>query len=345
MKKTLLLTFDYELYLGANSGSLQNCSLSPTNRILDILGRYKCTGIFFIDSLYLVRLKEEAARHEKAKADFEKVSAQIQHMVREGHLVYNHLHPHWLDAKYDAEANVWDLSDKSKFAVSNLSPQQQDYVFDSTMQLLYSIINPVKADYKINGFRAGGLFIQPFNIFRPQFLKHGITYEFSVQAGAKCSGPNNSYSFNFTNTPDKHFYRFEDDVTKEVTNGSFVQFPLRECRVAGWRKIFSGLHYRLTARNKYYQRYGDGLPSGNQITFDNGNAGGRFSHTEGFSVESMNTFKIQYYMKELEQRNHLHIISHPKLVSDYTLDVLDKFLASATRKFEIVTHPALIAGQ
>lgn len=315
VKKTLLLTFDYELYLGANSGSAQNCSLLPTNKILSILGKHKCTGVFFIDSLYLVRLKEEAPKHPKAKNDFDKVAAQIQRMVREGHLVYDHIHPHWLDAKYRAETNTWNLSDKSKFAVSNLTAHEQDYVFDSTMQVLYEIIKPVKPDYKIDGFRAGGLFIQPFGIFKPQFLKHGIKYEFSVQAGAKCSGPGSSYAFDFTSTPDKSFYHFEDEVTQEKAGGHFVQFPLRECKVEGWRKIFSGLHYRLTSRFKYYRRYGDGLPSGNQITFNNGGAQGRFSHTEGFSVESMNTVKIDYYMQELVTNNHLHIISHPKLGS------------------------------
>lgn len=345
MKKTLLLTFDYELYLGANSGSLQNCSLLPTDRILTILGKHGCTGIFFIDSLYLVRLKQEAVKHEKARVDFEKVSAQIQRMASNGHLVYNHLHPHWLDATYNAQTNVWNLADKSKFALSNLTPEQQDYVFDSTTQLLLDIIKPVKADYQINGFRAGGLFIQPFGLFKKQFVKHGIKYEFSVQAGAKCSGPDNSYSFDFTSTPDKHYYKFEDDVTREVANGSFVQFPLRECRVEGWRKVVSGLYYRLTSRYKYWQRYGDGLPSGNQITFDSAAVHSKFSHTESYSVESMNSFKIDYYINELEQNNHLHIISHPKLVSDYTLDILDNFLTRVTNKFEIVTHPALIAGQ
>lgn len=345
MKKTLLLTFDYELYLGANSGSLSNCSLLPTNKILTILGKNKCTGIFFIDSLYLVRLKTEANKHEQAKRDFEKVSEQIQRMVIEGHLVYNHLHPHWLDATYNPELNVWNLANKSKFAFSNLNAQQQDFVFDSTQNLLHEIIHAVKPNYQINGFRAGGLFIQPFDLFKPRFIKHGIIYEFSVQAGAKCSGPDNSYAFNFVSTPNKNFYRFEDDVTKATPVGRFIQFPLRECRVDGWRKIISGLHYRLTQRYKHYQRYGDGLPSGNQIKFENGPVNTRFSHSEGFSVESMNTFKIRYYMNELEQNNHLHIISHPKLVSDYTLEVLDKFLARATSKFEIVTHPALIAGQ
>ncbi|HLP51919.1 MAG TPA: hypothetical protein VK154_13615 [Chitinophagales bacterium] len=345
MKKTLLLTFDYELYLGANSGSAQNCSILPTNKILDILGKYKCTGVFFIDSLYLVRLKEEVGRQPAAQKDFDSVLAQIQRMVRDGHLVYNHLHPHWLDAKYDAISNTWNLADKSKFALSNLNPAEQDYVFDSSMQLLYNIIKPVNPDYKINGYRAGGFFIQPFEIFKRQFIKYGIKYEFSVQAGAKCSGPNNSYSFDYTSTPDKSFYNFEDKVILENPNGQFVQFPLRECRVEGWRKIYSGLHYRLTSRYKYYQRYGDGLPSGNQITFEKAGIKSRFSHTEGFSIESMNSVKIDYYMQELENHNHLHIISHPKLISDYTLDVLDKFLARVTNKFEIITHPALIAGQ
>jgi hypothetical protein len=343
MKKSLLLTFDYELYLGPESGSATNCSFLPTERILHILKKYKCVGIFFVDALYLVRLKEMAAQHEVAKNDFDKLVSQIQEMVKQGNLVFNHLHPHWLDAGYDDKRNSWNLSDKSRFAFSNLSEPEQDDCFERSMNALYDIIKPIDPNYRIDGFRAGGFFIQPFRIFKKQFLKYGIKYDFSVQAGAKCSGPANSYSFDFTNAPDKTFYHFENEVTEEKSNGSFIQFPLRECHVQGFRKIVSGIYYRLTSRYKYWQRYGDGLPSGNQIKFETGtNKPSMFSHSESFSIESMNSMKLRYYLRELEVNNHLHIIAHPKLVSEYTLDVFDSFLKKATEKFELITDPWLI---
>jgi hypothetical protein len=294
MKKSLLLTFDYELYLGAESGTAMNCSILPTERILTILKKHKCIGIFFVDALYLVRLKEMAEQHAAAKIDFNKIVLQIQQMVKQGNLVFNHLHPHWLDAGYDEQRNIWNLSDKSRFAFSNLNERDQDDCFERSMNVLYDIIKPINPNYRINGFRAGGFFIQPFPIFKRQFLKHGIKYDFSVQAGAKCSGPANSYSFDFTKTPDKKCYHFENEVTEEETTGSFIQFPLRECHVQGLRKIFSGIYYRLTSRYKYWQRYGDGLPSGNQIKFETGPKRSVFSHSESFSIESMNSAKLHY---------------------------------------------------
>ncbi len=338
-KISLLLTFDYEVYLGPDSGSAANCCIKPTNKILEILQRNNCRGIFFVDAMYLVRLNEVRGKNERAEKDWQELCTQIQRMVKEGHYVYHHLHPHWLDAVYKPETNTWNLADKGKFAFNNLNEPERLTCFDSSIQILYDIIRPVKPDYVIKGFRAGGLFIQPFAIFKKHFLKHKILYEFSVQAGAKCTGPDNNYWFDFTKTPEKKFFRFEDEVTEEQPSGAFTEFPLIMCHIKGWRKIANGLHYRLTSKSPYYKRYGDGLPSGNQVKFENADLkNSTFEHTESFSVESLSTFKAKYYFHEVKTKGHLHIISHPKLVSDYNLAVFDNFLSQVMSRYACTTE-------
>ena len=52
-KKNFLLTFDYELFLGSQSGTAQNCLIIPTNKLLALLSETKSNAIFFIDILYL----------------------------------------------------------------------------------------------------------------------------------------------------------------------------------------------------------------------------------------------------------------------------------------------------
>ena len=40
----------------------------------------------------------------------------------------------------------------------------------------------------------------------------------------------------------------------------------------------------------------------------------------------LNHIKLPLYLKEAQQNNYLHLLSHPKLVSNYNLQVFDKLL-------------------
>ena len=71
MHKRLLSTFDYELFLGPASGSVDRCLLEPTQKLLDLFDRFQLPhAIFFVDSTYLLRLEEVAATHEAAATIF-----------------------------------------------------------------------------------------------------------------------------------------------------------------------------------------------------------------------------------------------------------------------------------
>ena len=60
MKKKILLTFDYELFLGAKSGSVDNCLIVPTDMLLDVMERHQTKAIFFVDTTYIMRMCEWA---------------------------------------------------------------------------------------------------------------------------------------------------------------------------------------------------------------------------------------------------------------------------------------------
>ena len=42
-QKQLLVTFDYELFLGNRSGSVDECMITPTNKLVILLGKYIIT--------------------------------------------------------------------------------------------------------------------------------------------------------------------------------------------------------------------------------------------------------------------------------------------------------------
>src|ERR1700752_3016553 len=109
--KKVLLTFDYELFLGKKSGSVENCLLLPTESILNILDKYKIPSVFFVDATYLLKLKELKDSYTNVASDYAKIVAQIRKMISGGHDVYLHLHPHWKDAQYLPEINQWKLEE------------------------------------------------------------------------------------------------------------------------------------------------------------------------------------------------------------------------------------------
>ena len=58
-KKSVIITFDYEVFLGRETGTIRNCVLNPTNAVLKILKENNATAIFFVDATWLLFLKEE----------------------------------------------------------------------------------------------------------------------------------------------------------------------------------------------------------------------------------------------------------------------------------------------
>src|SRR5882757_1817531 len=100
MKKSLLLTFDYELFLGKSSGSVQECMKQPTKLLQKVLSRHGVTAIFFVDTTYLLTVEKNAKKYAVCREDLEAVSKQVQELIMDGHYVFPHIHPHWLDAEY-----------------------------------------------------------------------------------------------------------------------------------------------------------------------------------------------------------------------------------------------------
>ncbi|HMT30090.1 MAG TPA: hypothetical protein PKD91_12500, partial [Bacteroidia bacterium] len=183
MQKQLLITFDYELYLGNRSGTVDDCMIDPTNKLVEVMEPFGIHAVFFVDTTYMLRLKAQSVLTEACKKDFEKIASQLRMLVQKGHYVFPHIHPHWLDAEYLEDKNQWRLNNISKYRFHNISEAERTKVFDGSVELLNEIFHSEFPNYKVDGYRAGGWGIQPFEDFLPYFLKNGIKHEFSVLGG------------------------------------------------------------------------------------------------------------------------------------------------------------------
>lgn len=344
--KNLLITFDYELFLGRRSGRPLDCMLQPTARLLEILNHYNASSIFFVDTTYLCRLLEQSKTHPECKEDFDAISNQIMKMIEQGHYVQPHIHPHWLDAKYNAQTRDFDLTNINRYRFHQLSEEDRKTVFHSSIDVLKKIIHPHFPEYKINAFRAGGWSIQPFSDFKEQFIEHNIQYDLTVVN--KLYQFSNAQIFDYSDTPEKDVYRFEDRVDEEMTIGKFIQIKSSAIPITKKMDLSDRLYKKLLNLFKLDKDYGlgEGHPpiqiKGREAKSKNGI--NIFSGThEVASFENLSLIKLQVYKKHLTDKNYLHLVSHPKMLGRHNFYVIDKFLKSVYNKHQIETDFIKIA--
>jgi hypothetical protein len=215
----IVLTFDYELFLGRNSGSVENCLIAPTKEILHRIREHAATALFFVDATYLHLIETSD------KQAYAKVSGQIHEMIDSGCEVGLHLHPHWLDAT-KIEAGAWSLENVDRYRLHTLEAAELRQVFSESLESLGRAVGRANSSYRITTFRAGGWCLQPFSNLENLFQEFGIEYDFSVTPGLyKNSLPGHFYDYR--NAPqDRITWRFTDDPCVPMSDGMFVEVPV-----------------------------------------------------------------------------------------------------------------------
>ncbi|HOV11255.1 MAG TPA: polysaccharide deacetylase family protein [Bacteroidales bacterium] len=334
MKKNILLTFDYELFLGQRSGSIDNCLIRPTNKILEVLKRHGAKAVFFIDTTYLYRLEELSKSNVSAEKDLQKIKEQLLEMARDGHYLFHHIHPHWLDAVCLEKINQWDLSVTNRFTIKVLGDAEREILFKYSDSYLTDIYKKASSANKCDGFRAGGLYIEPFCCFKPFFEKYGIHYEFSVVPGEKKTGE--LLCYDFTKCPADRPYTFNENLTMEEANGKFTEFPITKIRIRGYTKILNSIYYRTNKKTPGNKLFGDGLSVTNAIrNTDTGTSGKNYLFLDmAASIELLNPVLLALYKKTIRQKQFVHFLSHPKLQSEVSLQTMDRLLRFCNKNFE-----------
>jgi hypothetical protein len=327
LQKKLLLTFDYELFLGKRSGSVEKCMLQPTNKLISVLQEYKARGIFFVDTTYLIRLSEVSLKYPRAKKDFELITAQIKTLMEQSHYVYPHIHPHWLDAVYLDEQNEWELSDLRRYRFHSISVQERDMLFERSTAILTTIAGDHA--YNADAYRAGGWCIQPFSDFISNFDRYGIKTDFSVLPGFR--NPSELMYYDFTAAPNASVYRFSEDVLQVDESGPYTQFAISRLTFSKWNQW----------RNRILLKYlwktgkrsiGDGISASDPSAEKN-----KIQNGEMASIELLTSVKLDSYLHYFNTHDYMQFISHPKMLSVHNLEVFGRFMNEAFAKGDVET--------
>jgi hypothetical protein len=301
-----IITFDYEVFLGRQTGTIENCVIKPTRSILKILKENNAKAIFFVDATWLLFLRENFPD------DLKLVTEQLKSIIATGSSVELHLHPHWVQA-YRTEDKILFKSFEN-YRLHSLSQEGILDLFRKSIELLESITLQ-----KIRCFRAGGFCIEPFDQIKNAFETFDIKYDFSVATGMQLKG-GNEYDYDFSDSPNLPFYHFNYDVKKPEPEGQFVEIPLSTYKNNPVYRIINKVLLKL-----YNDKiFGDGksIQETSYYLFKS------FYRRLKFSTNILTINKTSTAIFRNQLRNHfkryrlLVIVSHPKTMSKLALDNL-----------------------
>jgi len=324
--KKILITFDYELALGADSGTVLKCIIEPVNLILALLKRFNAKAVFFIDATYLLTLKK--FKHK----DFKIIKENIKKIIKSGNDIGLHLHPQWLDA-YQLDEIRWTFKNFKNYRLHVLPEKNINDLFYSGKKILEQIADEAKKGYKISTFRAGGWAIQPFNKLKNIFIKNKINFDFSVNPGLLSK--DEAYSFyDFRKALyDRAFWTFNTDVCKNEKSGKFFEVPISTFKIP---KIKLLLNYYLYKKND--KESGDGK----YISFKRSKnnifkkiIALLFLYKKVYSSVSIDGFENKLFIKSSEEifKKKLPFytfVAHPKKLSENSFKNIEYLIKNCT---------------
>lgn len=303
--KSIIISFDYELFFGDEPGTVKKSLLEPTEQLMSAMEDIGARGNFFVDYLMLKYMMTE---NDNTRAEAQLVIAQLKEMVRRGHRIELHLHPHWVDAKY--VHGKWDFSDFSHYCLSSFSKEEITQLFVEGAEFLEGVAREVDPSYKIIAFRAGGWAILPFEMMKEGFEKTGIKVDSSVMQGCKIYA--NDMELDFTNAPKESMYRFEDDVLHVDNKGQFVEAQICSFRFTVLTSLLA--IYYAKKHPELFKPLTDGthkrknekhLPQPHLTKWE------IMHRSQAFGLGGLPSFLLNYEIRRSDA-SHLVIISHPK---------------------------------
>lgn len=320
----IFLTYDYELFFGESTGTVEKCLIEPTDRLLKLCKDFNIKMTFFVDVGYLIKLDEFADKFPELMEDRKKVQNQINEIISSGNDIQLHIHPHWEKTYYND--GKWYIVTDGAYKLDDFSDEEIHRIVKSYKKYIDDITGR-----KTTTFRAGGWCIQPFSRLHQIFKELEIKYDSSVFPGGKFSSKH--YSFDFTNAPKKSHYRFETDECLEQKDGFFTEYPISSMRYSPlfyWRLYILGRLFPLQ-----HKMLGDGSflaqPGRKKSVLSNFT----WNHvsSDGYYASKLEQCTLKFHEKGSSE---MVVIGHPKSMTNYSFRILEKFLESNHNKHRFI---------
>lgn len=327
----IFITYDYELFFGEPTGTVENCIIKPTNFLREIAKRTGARFVFFIDTGYLKKLDEYKDRFPLVKKEYDLVFEQIQALVAEGHDCQLHIHPHWEDTIHNGKAWVMNTD---RYKLDDFSDKDIHRIITTYRDTLQNWTGK-----RVHSYRAGGWCLQPFKRIEESFKANDIKIDSTVFPGGMFTAGN--YYYDFKNAPDLSKWKFQDELCHPADNGDFWEYPISSYNynpLFFWRLFILG---RL--KPDQHKPMGDGYPMPSpglrkkMIT-----KGMRLSAgVDGYFVTKMDTVLKRNIKKGFEDTVY---IGHPKACTKFALKKLEQFIERHKNNNNFITFSDIVEG-
>lgn len=326
-----ILSFDYELFFGPETGSVFKCMIEPTNRLLDLAERFAIPMVFFVDAGFLWQLKAHQEQYPALKGDFDAISQQIERMKRLSCDIQLHVHPHWEQSFYDGQK--WNVNTDGCYKLADFSDEEAKAIV-----LKYGRFLTDLTGIQLTTYRAGGWCIQPFNQIATALSELGITVDSSVFPGGQFESPH--YDFDFSTVPPfSKTYTFESDVCVQTDSGSFVEVP-----ISSWRYsplFYWELYIKGRLNRAAHKMWGDGMflaqPGRKKSVLTNYT----WNHVscDGYYARLL---PVQFNRYLRMNHDAFVVIGHPKGLTHFALERLELFIPWVKNKAKFSTYESFV---
>jgi hypothetical protein len=316
--RTLVLTFDYELFFG-RSGTVTRCIIAPVDALLAELAAARARACFFVDATHLVRMLEEP----RAADDAARVGDQIGRLVAAGHRAELHVHPQWLDAAWSGDG-TWEFRAGGYRSLADLDQGLVVDLMTSGAEALLRAARAAVPGYTLEAFRAPGLCAQPFTAIAAGMKALGLTIDSSVAPGTALRTA--SYSYDYRGAPDGPCWRFDSDPMQPAESGQFAELPVSCMPGRLSTKALRRAERKLRADT--YRPFGDGgfFSSGTSLS-------GRLRSTvSSVGLEATSPLVMRRVLAHAPDT--VTFITHPKSMSKASLASL-RWLARQGNRFAL----------
>ena len=229
-----VFTIDYEIF-GNGTGALGELVYEPAKRLKDLFQKHKAKFVVFV----------EVAEFEKIEAygtdsAIDSVKKQIREFYIDDFEIALHLHPQWVNARY--ERGQWQL-DLNEYNLCVLPKARISQIVDASLSYLRGVVG--QPAFTPLSFRAGNWLFQPTKTAASVLAEKGIKIDSSVFKGGLQRKNNLDYRRSLKNG---YYWRFSDDVNEPDENGPWLEVPIHSEMVAPWRMATSK---RMAYNNQY----------------------------------------------------------------------------------------------
>lgn len=221
----LIITLDYELPAGGQ-GDVRKNMIEPTTALLNACESYgaKLTIMVEMGELWAFEKKENAEFKEHLGYDPSvEIRRQLAEAIQRGHDVQLHLHPQWVNARWNT--NKWDL-DYSHYKITDFDDEKMPRLLRQGKDDLETLLVPCCAEYECVGFRAGHWNTHPSDRYLKALLKSGLKSDTSVFKGGYVNDGVVKYDYRNAYSSVLAWHAQASDINQPSSENGIIEVPI-----------------------------------------------------------------------------------------------------------------------